>query len=73
MGSFGKGAESLVEVLNLCEQTLAALDRRTEAAESQPQPDKIRVEAHRRHAKFGHPFRLIMGGLHQRGQASGDR
>jgi len=73
MGSFGKGAESLVEVLNLCPQTLAALDLRAEAVEPQPSSDKLRLPAQRYHAKFGHRFRLIMGGLHQRGQASGDR
>jgi len=71
MSSFGKGAESLVEVLKLCEQTLAALDQRTETAESQPQPNTIRVQAHRRHGKFGHRFRLILGGLHQHRHAGG--
>jgi hypothetical protein len=73
MGSFGKGAESLVEVLNLCEQTLAALDLRAEPAEPQPSSDKLRLPAQRRHAKFAQRFKLILGGLHSRRQAIGDR
>ena len=65
MGSFGKGAESLVEVLNLCDQTLAALDLRAEAVEPQPRSDKLRLLAERRRAKFSRRFRLIFGGMHQ--------
>jgi hypothetical protein len=73
MGNFGKGAESLVEVLNLCQQTLAALDLRTAAVEPQPNSDKLRLAAQRRHAKFRRRFRLILGGLYQRRAASGER
>ena len=69
MGSFGKGAESLVEVLNLCEQTLAALDVHAELVQPQPSMDKLRLAAHRHDARFGHRLRLIIGGLHQRRQA----
>ena len=73
MGSFGKGAESLVEVLNLCDQALAALDLRAEAVEPQPRSDKLRLLAERRRAKFSRRFKLILGGLHSRRQAIGDR
>jgi hypothetical protein len=73
MGNFGKGAESLVEVLNLCQQTLAALDLRAEAVEPQPSSDKLCFPAQRRHAKFRQRFQLILGGLYQRRHASGER
>ena len=65
MGSFGKGAESLAEVLALCEQTLAALDLRATLAAPQPSPDRPALPARRRRAKFGRRFRLIIGGMHQ--------
>ena len=63
MVSFGKGAESLAEVLALCEQTLAALDLRASLAAPQPGSDRIGLAAQRRRAKFGRRFRLIIGGM----------
>ena len=65
MGSFGKGAESLAEVLALCEQTLAALDFRATLAAPQPSSDGLGLPAQRRRAKIGRRFRLIIGGMHQ--------
>jgi hypothetical protein len=65
MSSLGKGAESLAEVLALCEQTLAALDLRATLAAPQPSPDGLYLPVQRRHAKFGRRFRLIIGGMHQ--------
>jgi hypothetical protein len=63
MVSFGKGAESLAEVLALCEQTLAALDLRASLAAPQPGADGIGLPAQRRRAKLGRRFRLIIGGM----------
>jgi hypothetical protein len=65
MGSFGKGAESLAEVLALCEQTLAALDLCATLTAPQPRSDGLGVLAQRRRAKYGRRFRLIIGGMHQ--------
>ena len=65
MGSFGKGAESLAEVLALCEQTLAALDLRAALATPQPHSDGLGLPAQRRRGKYGRRFRLIIGGMHQ--------
>ena len=66
MVSFGKGAESLAEVLALCEQTLAALKLRDERAEIEPRSDKLRLlSGYRNPAKFGQRFKLIIGGMDQ--------
>jgi len=65
MGNFGKGAESLAEVLALCEQTLAALDWRATLAARQSQSNGLAIPARRPRAKSGRRFQLIIGGMHQ--------
>ena len=65
MGSFGKGAESLAEVLALCEQTLAALDLCATLTAPQPRSDGLGLPAQHRRGKVGRRFSLIIGGMHQ--------
>ena len=72
MGSFGKGAESLAEVLALCEQTLAALDLRATLAR-QSHSDALSLPAQRRGTKSDRRFRLIIGGMHQPGRTNTTR
>ena len=73
MGSFGKGAESLAEVLALCEQTLAALDWRATLAAGQSHSDGLGIPARRRRTKSDRRFRLIIGGMHQPGRTNTTR
>lgn len=65
MSTLGKSAESLVEILNLCEQTLAAFDAPNGTNDPFPLPAKARVSAPQRHGQFGRRFALIRGGLSQ--------
>ncbi len=65
MTTLGKSAESLIEILNLCEQTLAALDAPNGTNDPIPFPVKARVPAPQRHGQLGRRFALIRGGLSQ--------
>jgi hypothetical protein len=65
MSTLGKSAESLIEILNLCEQTLAAFDAPNGTNDPLPFPVKARVPALQRHGQFGRRFALIKGGLSQ--------
>jgi len=65
MRTIGKSAESLIEILNLCEQTLAAFDAPNGTNDPLPFPVKARVPALQRHGQFGRRFALIKGGLSQ--------
>jgi len=63
MVSYGKGGELLVEMLDLCEQTLAALKLRDERAQNEPRSEKSRLPGYRHPAKVGQRFKLIIGGM----------
>lgn len=65
MNTYGNGAESLIEILDLCEQTLAAFDAPNGTNDPLPFPVKARVPALRRHGQPGRRFALIRGGLSQ--------
>lgn len=65
MNSYGNGVESLIEILNLCEQTLAAFDTSNGTHDPRPFPVKTRVPALQRQGRFGRRFELIRGGLSQ--------
>ena len=63
MVSYGKGGELLVEMLDLCEQTLAALKLRDERGQIEPRSEKLRLPGYRHRAKVGQRFKLIIGGM----------
>jgi hypothetical protein len=65
MSTLGKSAESLIDILNLCEQTLAAFDAPNGTNDPFPLPVKSRLPAPQRHGPFGRRFVLIKGGLSQ--------
>ena len=65
MNTHGNGAESLIEILSLCEQTLAAFDTPNGTHDPLPFPVKARVPALRRNGQFARRFALIRGGLSQ--------
>jgi hypothetical protein len=65
MSTIGKSAESLIEILNLCEQTLAAFDAPNGTNDPVPFPIKVRVPALQPHGQFDRRFALIRGGLSQ--------
>jgi len=65
MSTLGKSAESLIDILNLCEQTLAAFDAPNGTNDPFPLPVKSRLPAPQRHGPFGRRFALIKGGLSQ--------
>jgi hypothetical protein len=63
MVSYGKGGELLVEMLDLCEQTLAALKLPDERAQNEPRSEKLHLPGYRHPAKVGQRFKLIIGGM----------
>ena len=65
MSTLGKSTESLIEILNLCEQTLAAFDAPNGTHDPLPFPGKASVPANRGHGQFRRRFALIRGGLGQ--------
>ena len=65
MNTDTNGAESLIEILNLCEQTLAAFDTPNGTHDPMPFPVKARVSALQRHGQLDRRFTLIKGGLSQ--------
>ena len=65
MNTDTNGAESLIEILNLCEQTLAAFDTPNGTNDPLPIPVMARVPALRCQGQLGPRFALIKGGLSQ--------
>ena len=65
MNTYDNSAASLIEILSLCEKTLAAFDAPNGTNDPLPFPIKARVPALRRHGQFGRRFALIKGGLSQ--------
>lgn len=65
MSTLGKSAESLIDILNLCEQTLAAFDAPNGTNDPFPLPVKSRLPAPQRRGQLGRRFTLIKGGLSQ--------
>jgi hypothetical protein len=63
-------AEALVEILNLCEQTLTALRRRPVQLGLNPSADKYRRIRRHRDANIGHRLVLLHGGLGKPAPAS---
>jgi len=63
MNTTGKSTDSLVDILNLCEQTLAAFDAPNGTNDPMPFPVKARVPESRRMRRFGQRFAVITGGL----------
>jgi hypothetical protein len=63
MGSFGKSAEPLIEILRLCEQTLAALEPQTDDVVPTPRADKTRASGQRGRTIVAGHLILIEGGL----------
>ena len=61
MGNSGKGAESLIEILSLCAQTLAAFDPAN--GTNDPLPLPVKTHARRSNAKYVRRFALIKSGL----------
>ena len=61
MGNSGKSAESLIEILSLCAQTLAAFDAAN--GTNDPLPLPVKTHARRPNAKYVRRFALIKGGL----------
>jgi hypothetical protein len=64
MGKFGNSAEALVEILNLCEQTLTALKADYDEALRAQQSDQNRRQERLRSAKLVRQLFLIKGGLY---------
>jgi hypothetical protein len=60
MGKFGNSAEALIEILNLCEQTLTAL----KADYDEAQAEHNRRQERLRSAKLVRQLFLIKGGLY---------
>ena len=56
-------AEALVEILNLCEQTLTALGRHEEGSLSATPADKYCRTRHHKNTNIVRQFVLIQGGL----------
>ena len=65
MSTLGTSAESLIEILDLCEQTLAAFDAPNGTNDPLPLPVKSRLPAIQRQGQLGRRFALIKGGLSQ--------
>jgi hypothetical protein len=63
MGKLGNSAEALVEILNLCEQTLTALKGDDDNALRPQQSDQNRRQEPRRSTNFVRQLFLIRGGL----------
>jgi hypothetical protein len=58
-------AASLIEILSLCEKTLAAFDLSNGTHDPLPVPVKVNVLPQRRQVRSAHRFELIRGGLDQ--------
>ena len=65
MNTNDNSAESLIEILSLCEKTLAAIEASNGTNDPHPIPVKARVPASRRRGLMGRRFALIRGGLNQ--------
>jgi len=63
MGQSITCAEALIEILNLCEQTLTALGRHEEGLISTPPADKYRHPGRYKSANVVRRFVFIQGGL----------
>jgi len=63
MGNFGNSAEALVEILNLCEQTLSALKTDYEERLRAKPFDQNRRQEQRRSTNLVRHLWLIRGGL----------
>ena len=69
MGPSITGAETLVEILNLCEQTLTALRRRPVQLGLNSSADKYRRIRRPRDANIGSRLVLLQGGLGKQARA----
>lgn len=63
MGKSGTSAEALIEILNLCEQTLTALNTDYADVARSHKSDQDRRYERRRRSKFVRRLFLIRGGL----------
>ena len=63
MGKTGTSAEALIEILNLCEQTLTALNADSADGGRGDNSDQDRRYERRRRSKFVRRLFLIKGGL----------
>jgi hypothetical protein len=63
-------AESLIEILSLCEQTLAAFDPPNGTHDVLPIPAKARLPESRRHKSTSRSFTLIRGRLSEHKESS---
>jgi hypothetical protein len=63
-------ADVLIEILNLCEQTLTALSPHGEGTESAPSMDNFSKSRRGKSAISARPFALIQGGLSSRSRAA---
>jgi len=68
MGQFADSAEALIEILNLCEQTLTALTPVYDNAGRYPQSDEVRRQERHHGAKFVSRLFLIRGGRYHTDQ-----
>ena len=63
MGNAGTSAEALIEILNLCEQTLTSLNEDWVDSAPSFKSDQVRRTEHARRSKFARHLFLIRGGL----------
>jgi len=73
MGKAGTSAEALIEILNLCEQTLTALNADYADSARSHKLDQDRLHERRRRSKFVRRLFLIRGGLSGVGHQSSTR
>jgi hypothetical protein len=66
MSRTGTGGDALVEILDLCEQALAAFDAQDETEDPKPQSNPALLPPPQRAKKDRHGFVLIKGGQHDR-------
>jgi hypothetical protein len=63
MGKLATSTEALIEILNLCEQTLTAISADSDGVLDAQQPDQNRREDQRHSTKSVRRLFLIRGGL----------
>ncbi len=68
MSRTGTIGDALIEILDLCEQTLAAFDSEEPTRETELRPDRALVPVSQQHKKDRRGFSLIKGGQYHRPQ-----
>lgn len=66
MSRSGTIGDALIEILDLCEQTLAAFDSQEQTQETELRPDRALVPVSQHRKKNHRAFALIKGGQYHR-------